>query len=41
VYRLLGAPENLGWWRHGLGHFYGGEARAVAEAFLDRHLRRE
>jgi dienelactone hydrolase len=40
VYQLLGASQNLGWFNHGLGHRYGGSARPVAEAFLDRHLRR-
>ena len=39
VYQLLGASENLGWFNHGLGHRYGGEARLVAEAFLDRYLK--
>jgi len=40
VYRLLGAPQNLGWFNHGLGHRYGGEARPVAEGFFDAHLKR-
>ncbi len=40
VYRLLGAPQNLGWFNHGLGHRYGAEARTVAEAFLDQHLKK-
>jgi dienelactone hydrolase len=39
VYRLLGAPRNLAWFNHGLGHRYGAEARTVAEAFLDQHLK--
>ena len=39
VYELLGAAQNLGWFNHGLGHRYGGAARPVAEAFLDRHLK--
>jgi dienelactone hydrolase len=40
VYRLLGAPENLGWLHHGLGHRYGAQARDAAEAFLDHKLKR-
>jgi dienelactone hydrolase len=40
VYQLLGAPQNLAWFNHGLGHRYGGSARPVAEAFLDQHLKR-
>lgn len=40
VYELLGGPQNLGWFNHGLGHRYGGAARPVAEAFLDHHLKR-
>ena len=39
VYELLGAPQNIGWLNHGLGHRYGGIARSVAEAFLDQHLK--
>ncbi len=39
VYRLLGAPENLGWLNHHLGHRYPPEARAAAEGFLDQHLK--
>lgn len=39
VYQLLGAPQNLGWFNHRLGHHYAGEARTVAEAFFDRHLK--
>ena len=39
VYQLLGAPENIGWFNHGLGHRYGGAARSVAEAFLNRYLK--
>lgn len=39
VYRLLGAPRNIGWFNHGLGHRYGDVARPVAEAFVDAHLR--
>jgi len=40
VYRLLGAPENVGWLNHGLGHRYGAEARTLAEEFFDRHLKK-
>ncbi len=40
VYQLLGAPRNIGWWDHHQGHRYSPEARAVAEEFLDQHLRR-
>jgi dienelactone hydrolase len=39
VYDLLGAPEQVGWLNHHQGHFYAPEARAVAEAFLDLHLK--
>lgn len=38
VYRLLGAADDIGWFNHHGGHRYPPEARAVAEAFLDRHL---
>jgi dienelactone hydrolase len=38
VYKLLGAPENIGWFNHHQGHRYGPDARAVAEEFLDQHL---
>jgi dienelactone hydrolase len=40
VYDLLGAPNNLGWFNHHLGHRYAPEARTVAEEFLDRHLKK-
>lgn len=40
VYDLLGASENIGWLNHHQGHRYPPEARAVAEEFLDRHLKR-
>jgi dienelactone hydrolase len=40
VYRLLGAPQHLGWFHHSLGHRYGAEARTVAENFMDAHLKR-
>jgi dienelactone hydrolase len=39
AYQLLGAPQDLAWFNHGLGHYYGGEPRTVAETFLDRHLK--
>lgn len=39
VYKVLGAPQNIGWLNHGKGHNYPPEARAVAEEFLDRHLK--
>ncbi len=39
VYSLLGAPFNIGWLNHHQGHRYSPEARAVAEDFLDRHLK--
>lgn len=39
VYKLLGAPENVGWFNHGMGHRYSPEARAVAEEFFDTHLK--
>lgn len=40
VYELLGAPGNIGWLNHHLGHRYPPGARAVAEEFLDHHLKR-
>jgi dienelactone hydrolase len=40
VYELLGAPGNIGWLNHHLGHRYPPQARAVAEEFLDQHLKR-
>lgn len=40
VYKLLGAPGNLGWLNHHQGHRYSPEARAMAEAFLDEHLKK-
>ena len=40
VYKLLGASENFGWFNHHQGHRYSPEARQVAEAFLDEHLRK-
>lgn len=40
VYRLLGADADIGWFNHRLGHRYPPEAQAVAEAFLDQHLKR-
>jgi dienelactone hydrolase len=39
VYELLGAPRNLGWFNHRLGHRYPPAAQAEAEAFLDAHLK--
>jgi pimeloyl-ACP methyl ester carboxylesterase len=39
VYKLLGAPGELGWLNHRTGHRYPPEARAVAEEFIDRRLR--
>jgi dienelactone hydrolase len=40
VYKLLDAPENIGWFDHHLGHRYPPQAREVAEEFLDAHLKR-
>jgi dienelactone hydrolase len=40
VYELLGVSQNIGWLNHHQGHRYSPEARAVAEEFLDQHLRR-
>lgn len=40
VYKIFGASENLGWFNHHGGHRYSPEARQVAEAFLDAHLKR-
>ncbi len=40
VYKLLGAAENIGMFDHHLGHRYPPEARATAEAFLDKHLKK-
>ncbi|MBA4150338.1 MAG: dienelactone hydrolase family protein [Verrucomicrobia bacterium] len=39
VYKLYGKRENLGWFNHREGHKYSDQARAVAEDFLDRHLK--
>lgn len=39
VYQLFGAAENLQWFEHHTGHRYPPEARAAAEAFLQKHLR--
>lgn len=39
VYRALGFPGQLGWYNHGLGHRYGENARSVAEAFFQLHLK--
>lgn len=38
VYKLLGAPRNIGWYDHHGGHAYPPEARAIAEDFLHEHL---
>ncbi len=40
VYKLFGSEENLGWFNHHQGHRYSPEAREVAEAFLDEHLKK-
>ena len=40
VYALLGAAGKVRLFNHGLGHRYPSEARAVAEEFLDRHLKK-
>lgn len=40
VYKLYGKQENIGWFNHHEGHKYSARARAVAEDFLDRHLKR-
>lgn len=40
VYKLLGAPENIGWLNHGKGHSYPPEAQRAAEEFLDTRLKR-
>ena len=40
VYELFKASENLLWLNHHGGHRYTPEARATAEDFLDRHLKR-
>jgi dienelactone hydrolase len=40
VYQLHRAEKNLGWFNHHLGHSYPPEARAMAENFLDQHLKR-
>ena len=39
VYELLGARRHIGWLNHHLGHRYPPEAQAVAEEFLDEHLK--
>ena len=40
VYKLFGAEANLGWFNHHQGHRYSPEARQIAEAFLDEHLKK-
>lgn len=40
VYKLLGRDECFGWINHGFGHDYPRPARAAAEEFLDRWLRK-
>lgn len=40
VYELLGASDRLRWFNHREGHRYSPAARAVAEEFLDRELKR-
>mgnify|MGYP002624272106 FL=1 len=40
VYKITGAAENIGWFNHRQGHAYSPEARAVAEWFLDKHLKK-
>ncbi len=40
VYKLLGAPDNIGWWNHHQGHAYPSEGREIAETFLIRYLMR-
>ena len=39
IYKLLGAAANIGWFNHGLGHRYPPNAQAIAETFLDGHLK--
>jgi hypothetical protein len=39
VYKLLGAANNIGWFNHRMEHCYPPNAQAVAEAFLDNHLK--
>jgi pimeloyl-ACP methyl ester carboxylesterase len=39
VYELLGTSEELRWFNHHEGHRYSPAARAVAEEFLDLHLK--
>jgi dienelactone hydrolase len=38
VYKLLGAPEKLGWLNHRRGHSYPEDAQRAAEGFLERCL---
>ncbi len=40
VYELLGASTNVAFFNHHQGHNYPPEARARAESFLDRHLKK-
>jgi len=40
VYRLLDAEKEIGWLNHRQGHRYPPEAEAVAERFLDEHLKK-
>jgi len=39
LYHLLGAERSIGWFNHRAGHRYPPAAQAVAEAFLDAHLK--
>jgi hypothetical protein len=39
IYALFGSEQNLRFFNHGLGHSYPPKARAVAEDFLDLHLK--
>jgi len=39
AYKLFDADKNLAWWNHRLGHNYPPTVRAVAEDFLDKHLK--
>jgi dienelactone hydrolase len=40
IYKLFAASENLGWFNHHQGHRYSPEAREIAEAFFDEHLKK-
>ncbi|HEY3325447.1 MAG TPA: dienelactone hydrolase family protein [Planctomycetota bacterium] len=39
VYKLLGVPQNIGWFNHRKDHTYPPEAQTVTESFIERMLK--